>query len=216
MNKISVIIADDHPLMRRGIRDVLATAEDISILSEVSNGADALACIREKRPNVAVLDVEMPGMSGLDVACAVRDAKLTTGIALLTMHKDEEFFNSAMNAGALGYILKENATDELLNCVRATARSEPFISPALSRILLNRARGGEQLRKSHPKLVALTPSERRILKLISEDKTTKEIAEINGISPRTVENHRANIAEKLELRGSHSLLKFAYDNKSHL
>jgi len=212
---ITVVIADDHPLMRRGIMGFLVAA-GVQIVAEVGDGKDALAAILQHRPTVAILDVEMPRLSGLEVARAVRDEAIRSAVVLLTMYKDEDMFNAAMDAGAIGYVLKENAVDELLACVRAAAKGEPFISPALSRLLLQRAASADRLRQEKPGLDSLTPAERKILKMISEDKTSKEIADVLGISPRTVENHRANVSEKLNLRGSHSLLKFAYDNKARL
>jgi DNA-binding NarL/FixJ family response regulator len=211
---ITVVVADDHPLMRRGIFDMLRGTEGVKVVGEAGDGEDALAAIRKLKPAIAILDLEMPGMSGLEVLRVARREQLKTTVALLTMHKDEEMFNAAFDAGALGYILKDNAVEELDACIRSIARGKPFISSALSQMLLNRARGTNPLRREHPGLTQLTPAEIRILKMIAENKTTKEIAASLGISPRTVENHRGNIAEKLGLKGSHSLLKFAYANKS--
>lgn len=213
---ITVLVADDHPFMRRGILDVLRAVADVNVVGEAGDGQAALAAIRKLQPAIAILDLEMPGMSGLDVLRVARRDELQTTVALLTMHKDEEMFNAAFDLGALGYILKENAVDELEACIRSIALGKPFISAALSQMLLNRARGTDSLRREHPGLAQLTPAETRILKLIAENQTTKEIASALGISPRTVENHRGNMAEKLRLKGSHSLLKFAYANKSKL
>jgi DNA-binding NarL/FixJ family response regulator len=213
---ITLVIADDHPIMRRGMIDLIAQESAFKILAQVSNGTEALKAINQHKPTIAVLDIEMPDMNGLNVARAIRDSKLKTFVVLLTMYKDGQVFNAAVDAGVAGYVLKENAETELLACLRAVAKGDSFFSPTLSSLLLNRSAQANQLRKDKPGLDLLTPTERRILKLISEDKTSKEIADSLGISPRTVDNHRSNMGEKLDLRGSHSLLKFAYDNKSKL
>jgi DNA-binding NarL/FixJ family response regulator len=155
-------------------------------------------------------------MNGLQVAKKISELKLPVTVVMLTMHKEEMLFNEAMNAGIPGFLLKENAASDLLACIRAVLAGQPFISPSLSSFLLNRRLGAQQLLEEKPELQRLTAAERRVLKLIAEDLTSKEIAEQLGISAHTVENHRAKICERLNLRGSHSLLKFAYDNKSRL
>jgi DNA-binding NarL/FixJ family response regulator len=217
MNKtITVLIADDHPIFRKGLREVLSEDPAIKLVADVADGLAALQKIRELKPQAAVLDLDMPHMNGLQVAKKVSELKLPVAVVILTMHKEEMLFNEAMNAGIPGFLLKENAASDLLNCIHAVAGGQPFISPALSSFLLNRKMGARQLITEKPELEKLTPAELRILKLIAEDLTSKEIAERLGISAHTVENHRAKICERLNLRGSHSLLKFAYDNKSRL
>jgi DNA-binding NarL/FixJ family response regulator len=176
----------------------------------------ALRKIQELKPQAAVLDLDMPQQNGLQVAKKVLDLKLPVAVVILTMHKEERVFNEAINAGILGFVLKENAASELLGCIHAVVAGQPFISPSLSSFLLNRNAHAKDLLKEKPELETLTPAERRILKLIAEDLTSKEIADRLGISFHTVENHRAKICERLNLRGSHSLLKFAFDNKSRL
>ena len=213
---ISVLIADDHPIFRTGLREVLSEDAAIKLVAETADGQTALQRIRELKPQVAVLDMDMPGMNGLQVARKVLDLKLPVALVILTLYKEERVFNEAIDAGVLGYVLKENAANDLLNCVHAVAGGEPFISPSLSALLLGRNSRARQLLEEKPELEKLTPAERRILKLIAEDLTSKEIGERLEISSHTVENHRANISEKLRLRGSHSLLKFAFANKDRL
>jgi DNA-binding CsgD family transcriptional regulator len=123
-------------------------------------------------------------------------------------------FDAFLDLGVAGYVLKENASAELIACLKAVAAGDPYVSPSLTRLLLRRRQAADQLRSERPGIDRLTPAERRILRLIAEDKTSKEIASHLGVSPNTVDNHRANICEKLGLRGTHSLLKFAFDNKS--
>jgi DNA-binding NarL/FixJ family response regulator len=214
--EIALIIADDHPIVRRGIIDVIVAERGLKILAQVTNGSDAIKAIRQHRPNVAILDIEMPEMNGLEVARAVRDGGLPTAIVLLTMYKDKQVFNAAVDAGVAGYVLKENAETELLACIRSVAQGQSFFSPSLSSLLLDRGALSAQLRRQKPGLEGLTPTERKIIKLIAEDKTSKEIAETLGISPRTVDNHRTNMGEKLGISGTNCILKFAYDNKSKL
>ena len=212
----TVIIADDHPIFRKGLVEVLKEDPKIKLLAEASDGATALQKIRDLKPQAAVLDLDMPQMNGLQVAKKVSELRLPVALVMLTMYKEERLFNEAMNTGILGFILKENAASELLGCIRTVVTGEPFISPSLSSFLLNRSGRAKTFLEENPELQTLTPAERRILKLIAEDLTSKEIADRLGISVHTVENHRAKICERLNLRGSHSLLKFAYDNKSRL
>jgi DNA-binding NarL/FixJ family response regulator len=216
MKNITVLIADDHPIFRKGLREVLSEDPGIKLVAEVADGAVALQKIRELKPQAAVLDLDMPQMNGLQVAKKIAEQKLPVAVIMLTMHKEEMLFNEAMNAGVPGFLLKENAASDLLSCIRAVVAGQTYISPSLSSFLLNRKIGGEKLLQEKPELQKLTVAELRILKLIAEDLTSKEIAQRLGVSAHTVENHRAKICERLSLRGSHSLLKFAYDNKSRL
>jgi DNA-binding NarL/FixJ family response regulator len=211
---ITVLIADDHPIFRKGLCEVLLEDPAIKLVGEVADGLAALQEILELKPNAAVLDLDMPQMNGLQVAKKLSELKLPVAVVMLTMHKEEMLFNEAMNAGILGFVLKENAASDLLGCIHAVVRGQSYISPSLSAFLLNRKMGSQKLFEEKPELETLTPAEWRILKLIAEDLTSKEIAERLDLSVHTVENHRAKICDRLNLRGSHSLLKFAYDNKS--
>ncbi len=211
---IAIVIADDHPIFRRGLRDVVKEDPSVHLLGEACDGAEALRLIEELKPQVAVLDHDMPKLNGLQVAQAVRRQNVPVGLVMLTMFKEERLFNEAMDTGFLGYVLKENAASDLIQCIRSVALGNAFISPVLSSYLLQRGARAAALTSEKPGLDKLTPAERRILKLIAADFTSKEIAEQLGVSFHTVENHRSNISAKLGLSGSHSLLKFAYDNKS--
>jgi len=212
--QIRVVIADDHPIFRRGLRVVLEADPRLQIAAEADDGAGALAAIKEHRPDVAILDVDMPEPDGMAVARAVREQRLAVSIVFLTMHRDEPLFNAALDAGVKGYVLKDSALTEITGCVRAVAGGRSFISPELSGYLLARSGRAEALVESKPGINALTPAERRVLRLIAEAKTNKQIAEELFISIRTVEHHREHICEKLDLKGSHALLKFAIEHKS--
>lgn len=211
-----MLLADDHPIFRRGLLDVLRSAPTIRVVQDVADGSAALQVIREVRPDVAVLDVQMPGLTGLEVARQLQHEIVTTRLVFLTMFNDEETLREALDLGVRGYVLKDSAAEEIVGCVRTVMQGRHFISPALSGFLVRRSEEAHQLAEERTGLALLTPGERRILRLVSEARTTKEIADQLGLSPRTVETHRQNICQKLELQGVHSLVKFAFDNKSRL
>jgi DNA-binding NarL/FixJ family response regulator len=214
--EIRLVIADDHPLLRKGLRQVIESDSRLKVLDEAGDGEAALERIEALRPDVAVLDIEMPRLTGFDLLRAIREKKLAVEVIFLTMYKDEDMFNEALDLGAKGYVLKDSAITEIVGCIRTVAAGRHYISPAISSFLVNRNTRSAELVKQKPSLNDLTATERRILKLIAENKTSKEIAAELFISHRTVENHRANICQKLDLHGSHSLIKFAFDHKSQL
>jgi DNA-binding NarL/FixJ family response regulator len=215
-NQIKILIADDHPVVRQGLRDAIKSDPTLELLPDASDGEQALRSIQELRPAIAILDIHMPGRSGLDIARALAARRLPVQVIMLTMYDDEEMFNEALSLGVKGYLLKDSAITEILSAIRAVAGGKTFISPSLSDHLLHRHDRSKALAKQKPGLDALSPTERHILQWIAQDRTTKEIAEVLGISARTVDTHRQNICHKLELHGTHSLLKFAYDHKSEL
>ena len=216
LRPITLLIADDHPLLRAGLRQVIATDPGLQVIAEAADGATALQLLTTHQPDVAVLDIEMPNLTGFALLRELRSQHISTAVVFLTMYHEEEMFNEALELGALGYVLKDSATTDITGAIRAAASGQPFISPAISAYLFNRATRTTGLTQQMPGLNDLTPTERRVLKLITDNKTSKEIAAELFISYRTVENHRANICQKLDLKGSHSLLKFAFDNKSEL
>lgn len=215
-NEITVLLADDHPVFRRGLSLMLASDKQLQIVAEAANGTEALARVQELQPDIAILDVNMPGQTGFDVARELQSSDLATRLIFLTMHRDEAIFNTALDLGAHGYLLKESAIEEIIACVKAVAAGERFISPQLSTFLFNRASRANALVQQKATLQDLTPSERRVLKLIAEQHTSREIADRLCISIRTVERHRENICTKLELRGSNALLKFALEHRAQL
>lgn len=214
--KISVVIVDDHPLFRQGLRQAIEADARFALAGEADKGQEALEMIRRLQPTVAVLDVNLPDLNGLEVAAALMQAKAKTHLVVLTMLKDETAFNKALNLGIEGYVLKENAAGEILNCIAAVSKGEAYVSPSLTDFLLRRRKRADWLGKHKPGLDDLTVAERRILKRIALGRTTKEIAAELFISPRTVESHRANISEKLGLTGSNRLLQFALENRDAL
>lgn len=214
MNKeIKVTIADDHPIFREGLKYIIESS-GIKVLGEATNGEEALDLIEKFNPDVAVLDIEMPLLDGLGVLEGMRKIKSKSKGVLITVHKNEKIFNKAMDIGAYGYVLKDNASSDLIDCIKTVCKGEYYISPIISTLLVNRNRKILEFEEKHSGINSLTLMERQILKMIAEHKSTGEIADILFISPRTVEKHRENIGNKLNLHGSNALLKFAIDNKS--
>jgi len=213
---MNVLIADDHTILRQGISKIIEGEPSIDVVGETGDGDEALELIRSLKPDVAVLDINMPGRSGLEIVKACRDTDLPTEFIILTMYKEEEYFDEALDAGVKGYILKENASSDLLDCISSVAEGKYYVSPILSEYLINRDARRKKLQKEIPALEQLTEMERKVLKLIAQNKTSKEIAAELFVSHRTVQNHRTNICNKLNLRGHNKLLQFAIENKSEL
>ncbi|MBB6094265.1 DNA-binding NarL/FixJ family response regulator [Povalibacter uvarum] len=211
-----VVIVDDHPLFRQGLRQVIQSDDRFELLGEADNGAAAEKLITQLRPDLAVLDVNLPDTTGLDIAETLRKEGIATRFVILTMLKDEQAFNRAMNIGVDGYVLKENAGSEIVNCLVSVASGQAYVSPSLTGFLLRRRGRADALASHRPGLADLTTAEKRILKRIAEKKTSREIALELKVSPRTVETHRTNICTKLSLKGSNSLLQFALENREAL
>ena len=214
--RIKVLIVDDHPLFRGGLRQVIAADARFELVGETGDGESAWKLILENQPDVAVLDINLPGLTGLEVARQAHEKKLRTRVIILTMHKEEELINRALDFGVNGFVLKENAVEDILDAIVTAAAGGHYLSPSVSGHLVRRRSRAETLAAHKPGLDDLTKAERRILKLISENKTSREIAAELFVSVRTVEAHRANICAKLEMHGSHRLLQFALENRSSL
>jgi DNA-binding NarL/FixJ family response regulator len=215
-SKVRVLIADDHPIFRQGLRTIIESQPDISIVGEASDGSTALDLLATTGATVAVLDLTMPIKDGFAVARAAREQHLPAAIVFLTMHNDEQSVNAALDLGVRGYVLKDNAVGEIVDCIRVVAAGRDYISPSLSSFLINRRGRATSLAAQNPALDQLTPAERRVLRLIADGLTSREVADQLGIGVRTVEHHRNNVAVKLELRGSHALTKFALKHQSDL
>lgn len=213
---IEILIADDHPIFRKGLREVIEEDEDLVIVGQAADGLEAFEFIQRLRPRVAVVDIEMPKKDGFSLVEAVKESRLDVSIIFLTMYKEERSFNRALDLGVRGYVLKDSAANEIVNAIKAVAAGQHYISPAIQTFLINRNARSARLAEQKSGIQLLTPMELRILRLIAEKKTSKEIANDLFISHRTVDNHRNNICGKLELRGSNALLKFAIEHKSEL
>ncbi len=216
VGKTRVVIVDDHPLFRQGLRHAIEGDSRLQIVGEAGQGDVALQTILQEEPDVAVVDLNLPALNGFELIGAMRKKKCRTLVVVLTMLKDEQAFNTALNLNVNGFVLKENAAAEILNCIATVARGDSYVSPSLTDFLLRRRSRTEFLARKTPGLEDLTVAERRVLKRIADGKTTKEIAAEFFISPRTVESHRANICDKLGLTGSNRLLQFALQNRDAL
>jgi len=214
--RIRVLLADDHPLIRMGLRTVLDASPDVTVVAEAENGTKALEQIHALVPDVAVLDLEMPGQDGIEVALAIQHARLPVKAVLLTAHRKPGLVNRALDSGLLGYVLKDSAVTEILDCVRQVHAGHHYVSPQLSTVLVSRRNQAAALAAATPGLAALTPTERDVLARVALGQTSREIGELMFISHRTVEHHRANIAEKLNLRGANALMRFAIAHRSEL
>lgn len=211
-----ILIADDHPLLRQGLRQAIESDPRLVVVAEVGDGQSALERLRKLRPQIAVLDVNMPELDGFGVAQVIRQEQLPVEIIFLTVHRERAFFNQALDLGAKGYILKDSASTDIVTGIRAVAAGECFTSPALTSYLINRPRPMLETPTIVGGLSSLTPTERRILSLIAAYKTSKEIGDELNISFRTVNTHRANICQKLDLQGNHALMKFALAHQEEL
>lgn len=215
-NDVHILIVDDHPIFRKGLRQVIEAETGFKVVAEADDGATGLERIRQTHPDIAIVDIHMPNMSGFDLVRAMHEEELEAEVIFLTMHKAEDMFNAAMDMGVKGYVLKDSAVTDIVGSIKAVMNDQPFISPQLSSFLLNRSTRRIDLHRNTPGLDDLTPTEGRVLKMLAEYKTSKQIADELCIHSRTVDNHRANICQKLGLRGSHALLKFAIEHKSEI
>jgi len=209
---IRILIADDHPLMRRGLRMSIEDEHGLEVVSEAADGETALAQIERLKPHIALLDIEMPKLDGMSVARQISQRRLPTRVIFLTFHSSEDLFRSALSLGAVGYILKDSAVQEVVTGIKAVWEGRPYLSSAITAGLL---KPGVPAQESNPLISSLTPAERRIMKLIAMGKTSKEIGSELSIHYRTVENHRTNISRKLSLdgEGANALLRFALQHK---
>ena len=212
--EIRIVIADDHPIVRRGLRQVIEAEPDLKVLAEAGDGQAGLALIQQLRPHVAVLDLDMPKLDGFAVAREIRNLQIASEVIFLTIHSEVDLLHRAMDLGARGYVVKESALVDIVNGIRSVAGGRPFVSPSMTAALLDSRVRGQALERTG--LSSLTPAERRILGMIAAGKPTKAIAAELYIDPRTVETHRAGICHKLQLSGANSLLRFALEHKSEL
>ncbi|MFE9030644.1 response regulator [Streptomyces iakyrus] len=205
---IRILLADDHALVRRGVRLILDQQPDLEVVAEAGDGAEAIELARTRDVDLAVLDIAMPRLTGLQAARELAAVRPDVRILMLTMHDNEQYFFQALKAGASGYVLKSVADRDLVAACRAAMRDEPFLYPgavtALIRNYLDRARRGQE----DPDQI-LTPREEEVLKLVAEGHSSKEIADLLFISIKTVQRHRANLLHKLGLRDRLDLTRYA-------
>lgn len=213
---IRVFIVDDHPIVRQGLRNLVELAGGGEVVGEAADLGPALEAITSLRPDVAVLDLNLGHASGLELVAHCRALTPPVGAVVLTMHREESAFQAAIRAGAAAYVLKENASEDVLLAIRSVAAGGFFLSSSLREFMGRNTSETPAPQSAGPVNSSLTPTERRVLRLISMNRTTKEIAHELCISPRTVETHRAHICERLNLRGAQALLRFALENRASL
>jgi len=214
--RIRVVIADESTMCRKGLGDLLREDGRFDIVAEVAHGEAAFKVVRDQKPDVAVLDAALPGISGMEVAALLEAKDCDTSLVIFATQKDEKLFNRAMSLGIRGYVLKRQTASEILSCIASVGAGEAYVSSLLTDFLLRRRSRTDSLGRRQPGLRQLTTMERRVLKRIAFGKTSREIAVEGSISPRTVESHRAHIREKLGLRGSNQLLQFALEHRDAL
>ncbi len=202
-----IVLADDHVLVRQGLKMVLEGAEGLEVVGEADDGLKLLNLLRQVNPDMVILDISMPGMRGIEAIREIRAVRPNAAILMLTMHRDIEYVHLALSTGAKGYLLKEDADKDLFSAIEKVRRGRTFVSPTISEEYLDDL---VQVRQGRPvESDPLTVRERQVVKLIAEGKTSREIADLLHISARTVENHRANIMEKLSLRKAADIVKYA-------
>ena len=212
----NIIVVDDHPLIRKGLIYVLTSANICCVVGEAASGEEALTLVDELNPDIVLLDINLPGISGLETGAQIKKINKKIEIIFLTMLNDEEIFNSAIDLGASAYILKDTAATEITKAIEVISEGKFYLSQSLSHFFINRKKSQADFNNKNAGINLLTTKEREIINLIAQGNTTNDIAENMNLSPNTIENHRSNICRKLNLSGSNSLLKFAIENKSNL
>ena len=199
-----IVIADDHGIVRSGLRMLLERQDDLEVVGEASDGVEARDLVLSERPDVAILDVKMPNLTGLQATREIREQAPDVSVLILSMHDDERYLFEALKAGASGYVLKSQADQDLLEALAAIERGEPFLTPDAQRALIK-----DVLERGEEPGDELTPREQEVVKLAAEANTNREIAETLGLSEKTVENHRANAMRKLGMRDRVELVRYA-------
>jgi two-component system, NarL family, response regulator NreC len=209
MKKIRILLADDHTLMRGGLRLLIEQHPDLSVVGEAEDGRQAVALTASLKPDVAVLDIGMPNLNGIEAAKQITEGDSGAAVVVLSMHRDETYILRALRAGVRGYLLKDSAESDLVRAIRSVAEKKSFFSPAVSKVLLEDYMRKLKRTGAEDSYDLLTPREREILQLVAEGKSNKEVAAILNLSVYTVETHRSNIMEKLKLKSLPELILYA-------
>lgn len=214
---MKLLIADDHPIFRKGLKDILeGSFSDIEII-ECKNGREALEAIKKQKPSISILDINMPELNGIEVSNIVTKEKLGTRIVILTMYRDREMVKKAMDSGAFSYILKDFAANEIIDCIEKVSKNEKYIGPELQAYYSEFVEADKKKLDLVLLLKSLSQAELKTLKLVSQNKSTKEIAELLFLSDKTIENYRSKICQKLHLPPrNNSLVLWISENKELL
>jgi two-component system response regulator NreC len=207
--KVRVLIADDHGVVRKGLRLLLEQYPELEVVGEAANGREVVRLAAETQPDVVLMDIAMPLLNGIDAAEQIRKADDRIGLVILTMHADEEYLLRALNAGVKGYLLKESAEQDLLRAVLTVAQGKPFFSPAITETLLEDYMRVLKQHSLSDSFELLTNREKEVLQLLAEGKTNKDVAALLNIGVSTVESHRTNLMQKLNLHNTAELVLYA-------
>jgi two-component system response regulator NreC len=210
MSKARVLLVEDHVVVRQGIKALFADEPDVEIVGEADNGREALKCVSEQHPDVVLMDISMPGLNGIEATRQIRQDYPDVKIVILSMHSDEEYVFQVLRAGASGYVLKQSDSSEVLTAIRAALAGGSFLSPPISRAVIDDYVRRAEARGRGDDLDLLTPREREVLQLLAEGLSNREIAEQLGISIKTVETHRSNMMSKLGVDNKTELVKYAF------
>jgi two-component system, NarL family, response regulator NreC len=213
VSKIRVLVADDHGIVRKGLRFVLERQEDLEVIGEACDGRDAVRVCEESSPDVVVMDIAMPQLNGLDAAAQITRHNPDTRIIILSMHADEDYLLRALNAGVKAYLLKDSAELDLVRAVRAVSQGNSFFSPAIAQLLAEDYTRQLQQRGLQDSYDLLTEREKEVLQLLAEGKSNKEVATVLNVSPYTVETHRTHVMQKLDLHNTAEIVLYAVRKK---
>lgn len=206
---VRIVLADDHTIMRHGLRLVLERQADFAVVGEANNGREAIDIVVRENPDVAVMDIAMPLLNGIEAAKRIAEERVKTAVVILSMHSDESYILKALRAGARGYLLKDSAEIDLIQAIRAVSAGKAFFSPAVSSVLADDYLRQIQQQGVEDPYELLTARERELLQLIVELKSTKDIAGLLSISPRTIDTHRGNLMQKLNVHSIPELILYA-------
>jgi DNA-binding NarL/FixJ family response regulator len=207
-----IVIAEDHTILREGLRALLASDPEFDVVGDAEDGLDAIKSVKSLTPDVVIMDLSMPKMNGVAAIKEIKRVTPNTKIVVLTVHKNEEYILAAFQAGSDGYVLKYAGHEELVSAIRTVLKGQPYLSPAVSAVVLEAYLGGQKDLSSQSPFRTLTTRETEVLKLIAESYKNRQIADLLGISVKTVERHRANLMKKLDLHSGPALTAFALEN----
>ena len=213
MNAIRVLLADDHGVVRKGLRFLIEQEADISVVGEANDGREAVRMAKELQPDIIVMDIAMPQLNGIDATGQAIKASPRSGVLILSMHDDESYILRALEAGARGYILKDNAEDHLVQAIRIVAQGKPFFSPVIAQTLLEDYMRNLQQKGQQDSYSLLTDREKEVLQLLAEGRSNKDVAQLLDLSVYTVETHRTRIMQKLNLHNTAELVLYAVRKK---
>jgi len=213
MSKIRILIADDHGIVRKGLRLQLESHPDFDVVGEATDGREAVKQVEELNPDVVIMDIAMPNLNGIEAAAQMVKRNEKLGVIMLSMYSDETYLTRALNAGAKGYLLKDNADVDLQRAVEAVAEGKPFFSPSIAQTLLDDYVRKLQQRGLQDSYELLTEREKEVLQLLAEGKSNKEVAAVLDLSPYTIETHRSHLMQKLDLHNTVDIVLYAVRKK---